>query len=73
MPPRNTMPLDAFRPDHEELKKLALAETDPAQYARFAPICKGPLFAVLVLVYAGVIAVPSLVVRGIKGLLRGSR
>jgi hypothetical protein len=67
------MPLDAFRPDQEELKNLALAETDPAQHARFEPICKGPVFAILILACAGMIAVPSLVVRGIKVLFRGSR
>jgi hypothetical protein len=63
------MPLDPFRPRQEELRKLALAETDPSQHARFEPICKGPVFAVLVLIYAGVIALPFLVVRAVRHVL----
>jgi hypothetical protein len=64
------MLIDAFRPTQRELQDLARAETDPDQVARFQPICRGPLFAVMVIAAAGVAALPSLLARAVKYLFR---
>ncbi len=60
------MILEALRATEKEVEDLARAETDPAQYARFEPICRGPVFAVFVLVFAGLTALPVLPLRVIR-------
>ena len=60
------MILEALRATEKELEDLARAETDPAQYARFEPICRGPVFALLVLAFAGLMALTVLPQRVIR-------
>ena len=55
--------LERLKPTHREIRELALRETDPAQADRFAPICRGPVFAVLALGVIGLAALPSLLWR----------
>lgn len=47
-------------PRDREIIRLARREVDPAHAAEFAPITRGPLFAVIGLAILGVIAVPYL-------------
>jgi len=42
---------------------MARAETDPSLYPKFEPICRGPIFAVLVLALAGFATLATLPVR----------
>jgi len=55
--------LERLEPTEQELRELALAETDPAQAGRFAPIVRGPLFAVLALAVVGLAALPGILRR----------
>lgn len=45
------------------LLTIAKEETSPEQYEKFAPIVRGPLFALLNLLLLGFIAVPTLLYR----------
>ena len=51
--------LERLVPTERELRELALAETDPARARRFAPIARGPVFAVLALAAVGLAALPG--------------
>lgn len=55
--------LERLEPTGRELRDLAFEETDPARAARFAPIARGPLFAVLALAAVLVAALPGLLRR----------
>ena len=63
---------DHLKPTDDEIEALALRETDPAQAARFGPITRGPLFAMLAMAAVVLAAIPACVVRIVRGLL-GSR
>ena len=63
--------LERLKPSDREIRELALRETDPAQAARFAPIARGPVFAVLGLAVVALAALPALVLRLFRP--RGSR
>lgn len=64
------MLLNALGSSQKEIEELARAETDPDQYSRFAPICRGPAFAAAVIVFAGLISLPALLVGTILSSLR---
>ena len=55
--------LERLKPTDREIRALALRETDPAQAARFAPIARGPIFAVLALAAVGLAALPGCLIR----------
>jgi hypothetical protein len=55
--------LERLEPTERELRELALQETDPARAGRFAPIVRGPVFAVLALAVVGVAALPGILRR----------
>ena len=55
--------LERLEPTEREIRELALRETDPAQAARFAPIARGPVFAVLALFAVGLAALPGVLHR----------
>ena len=55
--------LERLKPTDDEIRALALRETDPGEADRFAPIERGPVVAVLGLVCIGIAALPSLVMR----------
>jgi len=66
------MPLNVLRPTERELEDMARAETDPALYPSFKPICRGPIFAILALAFAGIMALVALPTRALRFWLRGS-
>ena len=45
------------------MRELALRETDPAQAGRFAPIARGPVFALLALAGVVLAALPACALR----------
>ena len=49
--------LERLRPTEREVYELAVRETDPRLYSRFAPIARGFWFAVLALVVLGLMVV----------------
>lgn len=55
--------LERLKPTDREIRELALRETDPSQAQRFAPIERGPVFALLGLAGIGLAALPSLLWR----------
>lgn len=55
--------LERLKPTDEEIRQLALRETDAAQADRFEPIVRGPVFAILALACIGLAALPSLLWR----------
>lgn len=63
--------IERLKPTDREIRALALRETDPAEAERFAPIARGPLFAVLALAAVGLAALPSLVWRLVRPRARG--
>ena len=46
-----------LKPTPEEIERLAIRESDPEHYNEFAPIERGPLVALAILLYVGVAAV----------------
>jgi hypothetical protein len=66
------MLLRALRPTEKELEAMARAETDPTRYAQFEPICRGPIFAILVLALAGFITLATLPIRMVRLWFRRS-
>lgn len=58
---------DRLQPSDAEIRALALRETDPAQAERFAPIARGPIFALLALCLVVLAALPALVLRLLRG------
>ena len=65
--------LEHLKPTDEEVKQLALRETDPALAAAFEPITRGRLFAILAIGLVGLAALPSCLVRLGAGVLRGGQ
>jgi hypothetical protein len=55
--------LSRLKPGEREVRELALRETDPAQARRFAPIAKGPVFALAALAAVALAALPACVLR----------
>ena len=55
--------LERLEPTEREIRELALRETDPARAKRFAPIARGPVFAVLALLGVGLAALPGMLRR----------
>lgn len=55
--------LERLKPTDGEIRELALRETDRTQATRFAPIARGPVFAVIGLVAVGLAALPACLVR----------
>jgi hypothetical protein len=49
--------LRRLRPTEREVHELAVRETDPRFYARFAPITRGRTFAVFAILALGLVAV----------------
>ena len=58
--------IERLKPTDDEIRELALRETDPAHAKRFEPIARGPVYAVLALVAVGLIALPSLLWRLVR-------
>lgn len=58
--------IERLKPNDQEIRELALRETDPAQADRFAPIARGPAFALLGLAAVGLAALPSLLWRLVR-------
>jgi len=50
-------------PTEREIRELAHRETDPSRAGDFAPIVRGPAFAVLALAAVGLAALPGLLRR----------
>jgi hypothetical protein len=59
-----------LKPSDDEIRKLALRETDPTQVHRFEPIARGPVFAVIALATVLLLALPSCALRLLRGLAR---
>jgi len=59
-----------LKPTDREILALAERETDPAQVSRFAPICRGPLFALMAIPLVVLAALPSCLYRLCRGWLR---
>ena len=59
---------NALKPTDREILALARRETDPREADRFAPICRGWLFAVIALAAVGLAALPACLVRAARGL-----
>lgn len=55
--------LERLEPTEREIRELALQETDPARAGRFAPITRGPVFAVLALAVLALAALPGILRR----------
>jgi len=64
--------LERLEPTERELRELAFEETDPARAARFAPIARGPLFAVLALAAVLLAALPGVLRRLASRPARGA-
>jgi hypothetical protein len=60
------MTADFLTPSGEEIRELALRETDPARVAQFQPIVKGPVVAILILACVAIAAVPMTLFRLVK-------
>jgi hypothetical protein len=60
-----------LRPTDREILELARRETDPREAARFEPICRGPLFALLAIPLVVLLALPSCALRALRGRLAG--
>jgi hypothetical protein len=58
----------ALKPTDAEILALADQETDPAQCARFEPIARGPVFAVLALAAVGIASIPGIAWRALRSL-----
>ena len=61
---------DILKPTEQEIRDLALRETDPAYTSKFQPITQGPFVALLILVGVGIAAIPMTLIRL---LTRGAR
>jgi hypothetical protein len=67
------MNFEFLKPGEEEIRALALREADPRYAAEFVPVCRGPVAAVLLLVWAGLCSVPRIVLTSLRQLTRGKR
>ena len=59
-----------LKPTDTEITRLAIEETDPSRVAKFEPITRGPVFALLALAVVGLAALPSCLFRIVRGVLR---
>jgi hypothetical protein len=59
-----------LRPTDREILDLALRETDPGQASRFESISRGPLFALVAIPLIVLVAIPSSLLRLLRGWLR---
>ncbi|HEY3740447.1 MAG TPA: hypothetical protein VGL53_11415 [Bryobacteraceae bacterium] len=57
------MTADFLKPTDQEIRELALRETDPARVGSFQPYTKGPLVALLILAGVGIAAIPMTLYR----------
>lgn len=62
--------LQHFKPTDQEIRKLALDETDPRRVHRYEPIARGPVFALIAIPAVVLLALPSCLVRLLRGALR---
>lgn len=67
-PPQERGWLRSLYPRPEEIQALARREVDPREYARFEPIARGPLFALLALAAVGLAALPGCAARLLEWL-----
>jgi len=58
------------KPTEDEIVRLAVEETDPSRVAKFEPVARGPVFALLALAAVGLAALPSCLFRIVRGALR---
>jgi hypothetical protein len=59
--------LGRAKPTHREVVELAMSETDPARAHRFAPIVRGPLFAIVAISAVLLLAAPFCLWRLLRG------
>ena len=57
-----------LKPTDHEILELAQRETDAREADRFQPICRGPLFALIAIPLVAVAALPSCLLRLLRGL-----
>jgi hypothetical protein len=65
--------LQHLKPTDAEIRRLALDETDPSRADHYEPIARGPAFALLALSVVLVLAMPSCLLRLVRGVLRARR
>ncbi len=58
------------KPSDEELRRLALRETDPRHHRRFEPIARGRVFAVAALLVVVALSAPFVLARICRGRWR---
>jgi len=58
-----------FTPPMDDIVRLALEEASPDHWARFQPICRGPLFAVAALVAILLSALPWIAVQIVRAVV----
>ena len=57
-----------LKPTDREILELARRETDAREVDRFQPICRGPIFALVAIPLVALMALPSCLLRLIRGL-----
>jgi hypothetical protein len=62
-----------LKPSPAQMQRFALRETDPDHAARFEPIARGPMVALLLLAWVGVAAIVAVPVDLLARVLRGDR
>lgn len=67
------MNFEFLKPTEQEIRALALRETDPGCASEFTPICHGPVAAVLLLAWAGLCSVPRIAITSLRQLRRKKR
>ncbi len=55
-----------LKPTEEEVRELALGETDPSAFRRFQPINRGPWFAVSAILVVLLVSIPASIIRLFK-------
>lgn len=55
--------LQRLKPTEEEVRELALRETDARAFRRFQPINRGPLFAVSAILVVLFVSIPASIIR----------
>lgn len=59
-----------LKPTDSQIRTLARLEADPRHVARFAPITRGPVFAVVALACVGIAALPWILAGAVIRLAR---
>ena len=62
--------LDRLKPTDREIRELALRETNPRLVARFEPIARGRLLALVAIPVVVLLALPSCLLRLARGAFR---